>query len=269
MFTVSGCPVVSGNTNDVGTAANVCLGAAKTIAVSNLTTGAFLGISTDTAPTASTPVTITTGAAAGDSRYFFSDNPSYSVSTATNGQVCLAYGVAYPAYLDGADNCVLSNYVAWAAQYGPDTNAEYEGQFLLNIDPATEIAPTSALLRVVSFNLTDSGYRFELASDIPGFRFFQPKGLGGNDDPTRLCNGIAVVEIATNLVAWSRQPPAGGTSSGASEIVTLPVPVTIDVVTGHAVIELDVTDHLTIPGFISSPSSLFFRPSITPVAPLQ
>ena len=87
-FKVSGVSVVSGNTNAVGAAANVYLPSGKEIAVDGLSVDASIGVTTKTAPTASAPVTFATGAAAGDGRYFTSDNPAFDVD-AENGQLRL------------------------------------------------------------------------------------------------------------------------------------------------------------------------------------
>ena len=81
-FTVSGSPVVSGSTNSVGAANNVYLPNGKEIAVSNLTVGARIGVTTATAPTVSAPVTFAPGASADDKAYFFSDNPAFAVDVA-------------------------------------------------------------------------------------------------------------------------------------------------------------------------------------------
>ena len=60
--------------------------------------------------------------------------------------------------------------------------------------------------QTVDFRLTPTGCRFELASDIPEFRFTRPSG----DDAAFLCNGIAAVEIASGLDAFTNPGnPAG------------------------------------------------------------
>ena len=78
-FTVSGSPVVADNTNLAGMASNIYLPPGKAIAVNGLSTGASVGVTTENAPTASTPVTIAVGASAGDETCFFSDDSSYNV----------------------------------------------------------------------------------------------------------------------------------------------------------------------------------------------
>ena len=142
--------------------------------------------------------------------------------------------VVYPTYLDGADDLVKSNYVAWAAKYGADTESAYETAFLLNIDPAMSIPAGAALLKVVRFDLTAAGYRLELASDMCGL--FQPVGRSGTSS---LCNGILVVELADDLGAFA---------------TSISLPVTIDA-SGHAVIDFDFGD-------VALPSALFLRPAI-------
>lgn len=64
----------SGNTYSVGAANNVCLAYGSTITVDGLSPGAFLGVNTEDAPTATTPVTFATGVAEGEEAYFASDN---------------------------------------------------------------------------------------------------------------------------------------------------------------------------------------------------
>jgi hypothetical protein len=91
-FTVSGNPVVSGNTNSVGVANNVYLGDEDTISVSNLTAGAVLGVTTGWTPIEGYPFTIATDAAADDSRYFFSDNSSCHVEQ-DGTTLLLVYGM--------------------------------------------------------------------------------------------------------------------------------------------------------------------------------
>ena len=77
--TVSGSPVVSGNTNSVGAAKNVYLRSGNTISVRDLSAGATIGVGTETAPAASEPVAFALNAEAGDEAYFFSDNSSCHV----------------------------------------------------------------------------------------------------------------------------------------------------------------------------------------------
>ena len=77
--TVSGSPVVSGNTNSVGAAKNVYLRSGNTISVRDLSAGATIGVGTEPAPAASEPVAFALNAEAGDEAYFFSDNSSCHV----------------------------------------------------------------------------------------------------------------------------------------------------------------------------------------------
>ena len=71
---IAAAHVVSGNTYSVGAANNVCLAYGSTITVDGLSPGAFLGVNTEDAPTATTPVTFATGVAEGEEAYFASDN---------------------------------------------------------------------------------------------------------------------------------------------------------------------------------------------------
>ena len=86
-FTVSGSAFVSGNARHDGAADNVYLYCA-TITVSNLTADASIGVTTDTAPNASQPITFATGATAADASRFTSDNPAFAVD-AVNGELRL------------------------------------------------------------------------------------------------------------------------------------------------------------------------------------
>jgi hypothetical protein len=261
-FTVSGSPVVSGNTNSVGEANNVYLSIGRTIAVRNLTAGASIGV------IASGPVNIATGAVAGDIQYFFSDNPACHVEY-LGGALRLVDGMVYPAYLDGATENVTNNWVTWAGQYGANTNAAYEGHFLLGISPATTIPEGGALLKVVQFNATARSFHIEIGSDVPGYRFFQPKDADGEDDPTLLGNGYAVLELAMDL-------PAFAPNQTIPQIVRMPVPVAIDATTGHATVDFDLGEFLAqlypeVPqewrDEVTMPSPLFLRPAISTTYP--
>ena len=208
-FEVEGSPVVSGNVNGYGDANNVYLDSGSVIFVNNLSAGASLGVTPGVTP----PVTITSGAAAGDSQYFFCDNPNCRVAQA-NGEVLR--DLVYPAYLAGADEAVTNNWIEWAMQYGIVTNAEYEAAFLLDISPYAEIAPGESLLKIVEFGTTNilvsesGGYgslaqamgytgeyltfrRIVLASDVtPLWQYYW-------GDAREVCNGYLVLRITADL----------------------------------------------------------------------
>ena len=103
-FTVSGSPVVSGNTNSVGAANNVFVPSERTIAVDGLAADASIGVTTKDAPTVAAPVAFATGAAAGDKARFFSDDPGRHVEQ-DGGTLLLADGIAPVPYID-ADGTV-------------------------------------------------------------------------------------------------------------------------------------------------------------------
>ncbi|MCD7822064.1 MAG: YDG domain-containing protein, partial [Clostridiales bacterium] len=90
-FTVSGTPVVSGNTLKAGTKNNVYLPSGKYITLAGaLTSGASVGVTTQTAPTESTAVEITTAEDGTDYysdslSHFSSDNTDYYVRTNSTG----------------------------------------------------------------------------------------------------------------------------------------------------------------------------------------
>ncbi len=164
-------------------------------------------------PGVNPPVTITSGAAAGDSQYFSCDNPNCRVAQA-DGEVIL--DVVYPAYLAGADEAVTNNWIDWAMQYGAGTNAGYEAAFLLDISPYMEIAPGESLLKVVEFGTANiivsesGGYgslaqamgyegecltfrRIVLASDVT------PLWQNYWGDAREVCNGYLVLRTTADL----------------------------------------------------------------------
>ncbi len=100
-FTVSGAPVVSGNTldDDDGTANNVYLVSGKYITLASaLTDGASIGVTTETTPTATKAVEITTAEDetayySASLNYFSSDNTDASVRANTSGKYLELYSV--------------------------------------------------------------------------------------------------------------------------------------------------------------------------------
>jgi len=148
--------------------------------------------------------------------------------------------IVYPVYLDGAHELVKSNYVAWVTSYGANTNAEYEGHFLLGISPATAIPEGAALLKVVDFSFTNKVLHLELASDVCDL--FQPAEWSGTP---MLCNGFLTLEFAFGLGAF-------GTPGG--EIIPMSVPVSVDE-SGHAVLDVDL-------GSEDLPAAMFVKPTI-------
>ena len=79
-LSLSGAPIISGNTNSVGSANNVYLGVRGRIDVGPLSEGASIGVTTYLEPEAGSPVAVSSFlASTGDSEYFFSDNPDFSL----------------------------------------------------------------------------------------------------------------------------------------------------------------------------------------------
>ena len=72
--------------------------------------------------------------------------------------------IVYPAYLDGADDTIKTNWVNWAVQYNAGTNADYEAAFLLGISPATAIPAGAAMLKVVCIGVRRLGFNAEAQS---------------------------------------------------------------------------------------------------------
>ena len=95
-LTVSGAPVVSGNTDSAGAASDVFLANAATIAVDCLSDGARIGVATEAAPAAGAPVPFASGATADDRWRFFADDPVYEVRVDSEGDLFLAF----PAWAD-------------------------------------------------------------------------------------------------------------------------------------------------------------------------
>ena len=160
---VSGSSVVSGNTNSVGQSRNVCLASSRTITVDGLAAGASIGVQTATEPTLGNSVKFATGALAGEEEYFFSDIYGYDVRL-NGSDLLLAQLMAFPTYLEGADNSVRSNYVSWAARNGEDSNSEHEDAFLLNVAPAA----TPVGLRIDGIDVVDGGATVRVAATAGG-----------------------------------------------------------------------------------------------------
>ena len=149
----------------------------------------------------------------------------------------------------------VDNYLAWAAQYGPDVDGTHEAAFLLNIDPSTPIPDDAALLKVVDFSVTSSNFHLELASDVAPLT--QPFNLLG--DSPEICNGFLVVDLSPTLPLDNK--------------FTIPVPASADE-NGRAIIDLSTDDLLMIFSYISVPEylptipdTLFIRPVLTPIYP--
>ena len=119
-FTVSGSPVIAGN-NPAGAVRNICLESGRIICVNGLSAGASLGVTTEAYPMEGNPVVITSGAAAGDNAYFFSDTSQYIVNVAANGEVCIRTPVSWvelQAILAEGGTVTLPNDVRDHAQLG-------------------------------------------------------------------------------------------------------------------------------------------------------
>ena len=222
-LSVSDAPVISGNTNILNGANNVYLDTWYGIAVGTLSPGASIGVTPYAAPSEDSPVAISYSLdSASDGVYFFSDNPSYSVDL-INGELCLVVGgpaPAFPAYLTGADDVVKSNYVAWAAHYGADTAGAHETAFLLNIDPTAAIPPTAALLKIVSFAPTATGWRLGVGSDVTT--------LVAVNGTARVGNGYLSVLRAADPTA-----PSNAWSTSTLPVSVVSGLITVDVPTGE------------------------------------
>ena len=160
----------------------------------------------------------------------------------TEGDTRTISGAAYPVYLADADASVKSNYVAWAAQYGPDTNGTHEAAFLLNINPATSVPAGAASLRVVAFSMVSGRLHFDIVSDLAPLA---QKAEQANSPA--LCNGYLTIYKASDLAGiWT----------------PLPVSVTVNA-QGHAIAEIELDANA--PGGL--PPALFFRPILMATRP--
>ena len=86
MVTVSGSPVISGNTKS-GRPNNLEVADSHYLRIGTLTSGANIGITTMTIPTTAAPVTFTKNAKDGDLQYFFCDRTGYALGTNADGQL--------------------------------------------------------------------------------------------------------------------------------------------------------------------------------------
>ena len=114
----------------------------------------------------------------------------------------------------------------------------------------------------------------ELASDYAPL--CQPPTDDPDPDPTRLCNGYAAIQLAADPAAFGRDELAASANPSAlPAVVTLPVPVSIDAASGHAMIDLGEEYRQLLYVFFGAPASslqdlpsqLFFRPLLTPIYP--
>ncbi len=154
----------------------------------------------------------------------------------------------YPAYLAQADESVKSNYVAWAARYGASTDAAYATRFLLDKDPAAVIPAGAALLKAVEFRPAGTGFHLELASDVS--TLFQPAGRTGS---ASLCNGILLLDMATNLTFYASNPSgtgAGHSLAGLASTGRAVVAAPLTVTRGRAVVEFAGGAGLPTPPFV-------------------
>ena len=206
---ISGSPVVFGNTNSVGAVNNVFLANRNPVAVSGLSAGASIGVTTSVNPTATTPVTFATGASAGDAAYFFSDIFGRHVEQ-DGSNLRLVLGAGSPTYLEGADEQMKAKYDAWSAQYGADGNSAYETAFLLNVAPSA--AP--AELRIDGIDVSADG-----AATI---RVVATAG-GEAVDMSKI-NGILVVAMGDDLGALVPKaiPAANVTYDNGAAVIAVP-----------------------------------------------
>ena len=205
-FNVSGRPAVSGNTNSVGTADNVYLFSGRKIAVSGLTAGARIGVTTETRPTTTSSVTFATGAAAGDETYFFGDNRRYHVERDGNG---LQLVTTLPTYLEGTNNLLKNRYDAWAGLYGDDVDSVYEAAFLLDVAPwATPIE-----LRIAGIEIAEGGARVRVVATA-----------GGEAVDLSQINGVISVSAgdAPDTLAPKAVPAANVTYSAGEATIFVP-----------------------------------------------
>lgn len=91
-LTVSGSVRITGNTNASGKESNLYLCDGKTLSVDGgFSSGAVIGVTTESAPTSGNPVSITGNNTAKHTAHFTSDIPAFSIADGTGHQVWLTY----------------------------------------------------------------------------------------------------------------------------------------------------------------------------------
>ena len=78
--------------------------------------------------------------------------------------VSAALAPLFPPYLDGADEQVKTNYLAWVETYGYDDAGEHEAAFLMNVAP--EATPVE--LRIAGIEMVEGGVRIRVAATAGG-----------------------------------------------------------------------------------------------------
>ena len=90
---------------------------------------------------------------------------SYSLAMpARDVTVSAAILPLFPPYLEGADEQVKTNYLAWAATYGADDAGGHEAAFLMNVAPSA----TPVALRIVGIEVVEGGVRMRITGTAGG-----------------------------------------------------------------------------------------------------
>ena len=130
-------------------------------------------------------------------------NVTVSANIAYNGSP------AFPAYLDGADDLVKSNYVAWAATYGADTAGTHEVAFLLNVAPGA----ASAELRIDGIEVVAGGATIRVVATA-----------GGEAVDMSEINGVLVVAAGDDISSHAPKAIPAANLSCAAGAATVFVP---------------------------------------------
>ena len=153
---------------------------------------------------------------------------------------------AAPAFLAGAAPSVRANYESWANRYGAAAaGGANEATFLLNADPASQVPDSAALLKVVDFRRTATGFHLELASDVAPLT--QNEAQSGT---SAVCNGYLTVYAATSP------------SAPRDAWTALSVPA-VDAGNGRIAVDIAPSDFPAGQSADGSPVPMFFIAAIT------
>ena len=152
---------------------------------------------------------------------------------------------AAPAFLAGAAPSVRANYESWATRYGAAVDGANEAAFLLNADPASHVPDNAALLKVVDFRQTATGFHLELASDVAPLT--QNEAQSGT---SAVCNGYLTLYAATSP------------SAPRDSWTALSVPA-VDAGNGRIAVDIASSDFPAGQSADGSPAPMFFIAAIT------
>jgi len=115
----------------------------------------------------------------------------------------------FPAYLDGADDQVKTNYLSWAMRNGYDINSEHETVFLLNVSPSA--APVE--LCIDDIEVIAGGVKIRVTAKA-----------GGTTVDLSAANGVLAVAAGDNLASLApvALPAANVTYNAGAATILIP-----------------------------------------------